>query len=85
MPDYDLEIERVIAEVRVRGAQRVALQFPEGLKDRAVDVAARIEAETSAHAIILTDPTYGACDLKPAQCEALGVDLLVHFGHTRFE
>jgi len=82
--DYDLEIERVIREVSKSGAKRVGLQFPEGLKERALDVAAAVEKASKATVIVMADPTYGACDLKRDDAKRLGIDLLVHFGHTRF-
>ena len=83
--DYDLEVDKVIAQIRESKAKRVGLEFPEGLKEKALEVAAQLEDETGCETIILSDPTYGACDLKTAQAERLGLDLLVHFGHTPFE
>ena len=83
--DYDFEVERVVREIREANAGRVGLQFPEGLKDRAIELAREIESKTDSAVIILTDPTYGACDMKRPQAEKLGLDLLVHFGHTEFK
>lgn len=85
MVDYNLELDRVVSEVKSAKAKTVGLQFPEGLKDRAVEVAEKIESETGALAVIFVDPTYGGCDLKEDQCAKLGVDLLIHFGHTEFK
>jgi len=82
---YDLELDKVIEEIKKTKPKIVGLTFPEGLKDQAVEVAEKIETETGATTITFTDPTYGACDLKDEQAEKLGVDLLVHFGHTKFE
>ncbi|MFH0863457.1 MAG: diphthamide synthesis protein [Candidatus Altiarchaeota archaeon] len=82
--EYDLELERVMLEVRRTGAKRAGLQFPEGLKDQALDIAALVESSTKAKVIVLADPTYGACDLKRDMLKKLGIDLLIHFGHTRF-
>ncbi len=84
MAGYDFEVGRIVAEVRRCGARRVGLQFPEGLKDGALEVAAAVEEGTGAKVIILADPTYGACDVKRGMSEKLGLDLLVHFGHTKF-
>ncbi len=82
MTDYDFELERILAEIRKSKAKIVGLQFPEGLKQHATGIAAEIEKNTSATAIIFTDPTYGACDTKDMQAKKFGVDLLIHFGHT---
>jgi len=83
--DYDFEADRIVGEIREAKAQRVGLQFPEGLKDKAVELARIIESETGCTVIILTDPTYGACDMKGEQAGRLKLDLLVHFGHTEFK
>lgn len=82
MSDYDFELGKIIEEVKKTRAKTVGLQFPEGLKQYATDIAKRIEDETKARAVILTDVTYGACDLKKQQAKKLGIDLLVHYGHT---
>jgi 2-(3-amino-3-carboxypropyl)histidine synthase len=85
MNDYDFELERIIKEAKKARAKTIGLQLPEGLKQHATDIAERIEKEAKAQTIILTDPTYGACDTKKQQAEKLGIDLLVHFGHTQMK
>jgi len=82
---YDLEIERIVSVVTKEKAKIVGLQFPEGLKQKAVEVAREIEEKTGVTTITFIDPTYGACDLKTGQAEKMGVDLLVHFGHNKFK
>ncbi|MCK4424418.1 diphthamide biosynthesis enzyme Dph2, partial [Candidatus Bathyarchaeota archaeon] len=39
--------------------------------------------KTGALPIISADPCYGACDLATAEAESLGVDLIIHHGHSR--
>jgi len=68
-------------EVAKRGAKRVLLQLPEGLKPEAPRLAAVIQ-EAGALPLISADPCYGACDLPLMEAEALGVDLIVHYAHT---
>jgi len=79
---FDLDIEGIIEEVNARDAHLVALQLPEGLKRRAHDLATRIEKATGAVVIVSADPCYGACDLLDDQLEPLGVDMVIHIGHT---
>lgn len=81
-PDYDFELERVAAEIRNCGAKLVGLQFPEGLKKYAVDIASAIEATTEATTLTFIGPVYGACDTKEREAKTLGLDLIVHFGHS---
>jgi 2-(3-amino-3-carboxypropyl)histidine synthase len=82
MKEYDFETRRVIKEAKKAKARTIGLQFPEGLKQHAVEIAEELEKETGATCIIFTDPTYGACDTKDEQAGKLGIDLLVHYGHT---
>ncbi len=84
MDEYDFELEKIVSEIKKSKAKRVGLQFPEGLKQHALKIAQEVEKKTGALAIIFVDPTYGACDTKDEQCKKLGIDLLIHFGHTEF-
>ncbi|MFA5222046.1 MAG: diphthamide biosynthesis enzyme Dph2 [Methanoregula sp.] len=69
----------IIKTLKKRGAQKVALQFPEGLKRRAAGIAS--ELKTAGFDVIVSgDPCYGACDL--ALDTLAGADVLVHFGHA---
>lgn len=80
--DYDFEIDLVLDEIRKSGAGFVGLQFPEGLKEYAVDIAREIEEKTDARTVIFIDPVYGACDTKERDAVRLNLDLVIHFGHT---
>ncbi len=80
---YDFELAKVMHEIS--GSKRVGLQFPEGLKEYAMDIASKIRSSTDADVFILCDPTYGGCDLNDRVSAELELDTLVHFGHTRFE
>jgi 2-(3-amino-3-carboxypropyl)histidine synthase len=73
------DLSRLVRELRERGARRVALQFPEGLKRRAPELALRLK-EAGFEVIVSGDPCYGACDL-PIPALALA-DVLVHVGHA---
>jgi 2-(3-amino-3-carboxypropyl)histidine synthase len=82
MKQYDFEEERVKQEIMKLGAKRVLIQFPEGLKPEAPRIAKTIE-KFGVSTIISADPCYGACDLATAEAESLGVDLIVHYGHSK--
>ena len=77
---YEFELERIKALIRERGARRVGLQLPEGLKTVASALAAEISSATGADVILSGNSCYGACDLDE-KLEGL-VDILFHFGHT---
>lgn len=78
---FDLEFDRVREEIRRRGARRVLVQLPEGLKPEAPKIASIIE-EAGATAVISADPCYGACDLAIQEAEVLSADLIIHYGHS---
>ena len=82
MKGFDFEEERIKQKIAKLGAKRVLLQLPEGLKQEGPSLAKTIE-KTGALPIISSDPCYGACDLATAEAESLGVDLIVHFGHSK--
>lgn len=79
---FDLQETWVVEEIKRRGAKHVALQLPEGLKPYAVRLAKVIQQETGCSVTVLADPCYGACDVAWEEASRLGVDLLVHFGHS---
>lgn len=72
---YDLEIARIIKEIKKNKAKLVCLQFPEGLKAIAPDVAIEIEKKTNSKILIWLDTCFGACDTP------IGLDTL---GNRRF-
>jgi len=82
MKQFDLEEERIKQEILKLGAKRVLIQLPEGLKPEAPYVSKIVE-KTGALPIVSADPCYGACDLAAADAEALGVDLIIHYGHSK--
>lgn len=82
--NYDFELGRIAKEAKKSGARIVGLQFPDGLKTDAVDVARRIEKKTKSITIIFADPCYGACDTKEAEAKKLGAGLVFQFGHDPF-
>lgn len=82
MKHFDLEEERVKQEILRLGAKRVLIQLPEGLKPEAPRIAKAVE-KTGALPIVSADPCYGACDLATTDAESLGVDMTIHYGHSK--
>ena len=73
---FDFEIDRIVQAINGRKSLRVILQFPEGLKRQAANVATTISRQVDADIIIHGEPCYGACDVPRGKA-----DLIVHFGH----
>jgi 2-(3-amino-3-carboxypropyl)histidine synthase len=70
-------LDDIIEAVRRRGARTVGLQYPEGLRGRALEIARALEQATGAQVMISTSPSFGACDVP-----RMPVDLVVHLGHA---
>ena len=62
---------------------RVLLQFPEGLKQKALEYAVKIE-KGGDEVFISASPTFGACDLAIDEARSIKADKLIHFGHGEF-
>lgn len=80
---YDLEAERVAEEIRKRGARRVLIQLPDGLRPMAFTLVETLTRNTEADILLSGDSCYGACDLALSQAEKLDADLIVHYGHSQ--
>ena len=80
---YDLELEKVISEIKKNNAKLVLLQFPDGLKPYATAVVDYLEEKTSAEFLIWLESCFGACD-TPQGIEKIKpkIDLIVQFGHS---
>ena len=80
---FNLELEKVIEEIKKRNSKKVLLQLPDGLKTQAQEIVNNIEKNTNAEVFIWFGSCFGACDI-PFGLNVLGIDLLVQFGHNRY-
>jgi len=71
--------------VKAKGARRIVLQFPDGLKRHAAPLVRALATEGIEVAAVAGDPCYGACDLALDAVALTGADLLVHIGHAPVE
>jgi len=84
MDMFDLEEERVLAEITGRGARRIIIQLPDGLKSEGSRLASVIQKKTGAEVFVSATSAWGACDLSLDAAARLKGDLLVHYGHNEF-
>ena len=79
---WDHELDRIVEAVEERDAEKVGLQFPEGLKRRAPHVADDLREllPEGVRVLISGQPCYGACDLDTYMMRR--TDVFVHFGHS---
>ena len=78
----DLEIKKVIQVIKKKKAKTVLLQFPEGLKAKAIKIASEIEKKTKAKVFVWLNSCYGACDLPLLGFLEKKIDLVFSFGHS---
>ncbi len=71
---------RIIDTIEKRGAKKIGLQLPEGLKRLGPEIARKIEECTGVVVYISGNPCYGACDIDEQLRKH--VDLMFHFGHA---
>src|SRR3989449_7631046 len=71
------DITRLLDVIRGRNAKSVGLQFPVGLRTKAVELAQDLEREAGVMCLVSADPSFGACDVAD-----MPVDLTVHLGHA---
>lgn len=79
----DFEKEKLIAELKKRKPKKVLVQLAEGIKKNAPEISGWIES-LGIECIFSGETTWGACSVAVQEAEALGVDLIVHFGHAEF-
>jgi 2-(3-amino-3-carboxypropyl)histidine synthase len=79
-----LEVESIIDLIKSNNHKKVLLQFPDGLKQYSDEVCDKIKEKTKSEIIIWAGSNFGGCDI-PLEVEKLGFDLIVHFGHSKFE
>lgn len=77
---YDMELDRVIDEIRKHKSGKVCIQLPDGLKPMAAEIHETIKNKTGSDVLIWAGSCYGACDI-PLSLEKQGIGLLIQWGH----
>ncbi len=80
---YNLELNKIIQEIKKRNSKQILIQLPDGLKNQSDKISDFIEKNTNARAFIWLGSCFGACDL-PLGLDILGIDLIVQWGHNKF-
>lgn len=80
---YDLEMDKIVGQIKKSRAKRVLLQFPDGMKPYAQVICDEISQRANCECFIWLSTCFGACD-TPVGVEGV-VDLVVQFGHTEWE
>mgnify|MGYP002279770552 CR=1 FL=1 len=70
-------------QFKKRKPKKVLVQLPEGVKQNAVEISKIIE-NLGIEVIFSGETSWGGCSIALQEAEALQVDLIVHFGHSKF-
>ncbi|HKZ33714.1 MAG TPA: diphthamide biosynthesis enzyme Dph2 [Candidatus Nanoarchaeia archaeon] len=79
----NFEKEKLISELKERKPKKVLVQLAEGIKQNAPEISEWIES-LGIECIFSGETCWGACSVAVQEAQALGVDLIVHFGHAEF-
>ncbi len=81
--NYELDLKKVIEEIKKNKAKKICIQLPDGLKQYANQISDKIQKETKTNPYIWLGSCFGACDL-PLQVKNIGVDMLIQWGHSQW-
>ncbi len=82
---YDLEIDRIVEEVRGLSARRILIQLPDGLKPLIPHIDGELRKRLPGVEVVFSaSPSWGACVLDDVEALHGGFDLLVHVGHIEY-
>ena len=79
--NYELDLNKIVLEIKRKKAKLILLQFPDGLKPYAVPIVDYLNKKTKVEFLIFLGDCFGACD-TPVGMEKLGIDLIIQFGHN---
>ena len=79
----NFELPKLIKELKKRKPRKVLVQLAEGIKQNANEIS-KVFDEFGIEAIFSGETAWGGCAIAVQEAEALGADLIVHFGHAKF-
>ncbi len=79
---YRISLDELARTVREKNPTRLGLQLPEGLKPYALQLVSFFEGALKIPVFFSLAPCFGACDLRTGEFGLLGVELVLHFGHS---
>ena len=79
----NFELDRLMSELEERKPKKILVQLPEGIKQNVFEISRQIE-KAGIEVIFSGETCWGGCSVAVQEAEALGADLIVHFGHAPF-
>ncbi|HRZ85346.1 MAG TPA: diphthamide synthesis protein [Candidatus Paceibacterota bacterium] len=83
---YNLELDKIVKEIKKLKAKRVLIQLPDGLKPNAEQIVDYIQKSTNSkvQVFVWLGTCFGGCDI-PSNLNIINIDLIVQFGHNKFD
>ncbi len=72
-----MELDAALREIKDRGCRSIGLQYPDGMRLQAIEIAEELERRGGVIAMVSAEPTFGACDVP-----RMPVDLTIQIGHA---
>lgn len=72
-----MNLDEALEEIRRQGCKTVGLQYPDGMRLQAIEMAEAVERRGGVTAMVSAQPTFGACDVP-----RMPVDLILQVGHA---
>ena len=88
--DYELELDRIVKEIKKEKAKKVLIQLPDYFKPYATEIQDKLKSmlnkdeKSKVEFFIWLDTCFGACDI-PIETEKLCIDMIIQFGHSSWE
>jgi len=88
--DYELELDRIVKEIKKEKAKKVLIQLPDYFKPYATEIQDKLKSmlnkdeKSKVEFFIWLETCFGACDI-PIETEKLGIDMIIQFGHSSWE
>ncbi len=79
-----MELNGVVEQLKELKAEKVFVQFPEGLKNEKIQNIAKALEKEGITPILCIESTFGACDVRDAEAKRLQCDTILHVGHISF-
>ncbi len=80
---YEIPVEKAAEELKAKGAKRILLQLPDGLKRFSLQIVEFLRSE-GFEVILSAGGCYGGCDVAVNEAAAVGADAILHVGHVEF-
>ena len=81
--DFNINFKKLKEKIKKSNAKNVLIQLPDGVKEKYSIFENELKTK-NVNLFFWADSCFGACDI-PTFTKEIGIDLIIHFGHTEFK